>query len=45
LASFLRLCFEYQLKYGTADFLNVRVIKAIKRILSVIDEQTKDLNY
>jgi meiotically up-regulated gene 157 (Mug157) protein len=45
LASFLRLAYEYQLKYNTIDFLNIRVIKAIKRIMGVVDEQTKDLRY
>lgn len=45
LASFLRLAYEYQLKYGTIDFVNIKILKAIKRILNVLDEQSKDLKY
>ena len=45
LASFLRLAYEYQNKYGTIDFVNIRFMRALKRVMQVIDEQTKDKIY
>lgn len=45
LASFLRLAYEYIEKYKTLDFVNLRFINALKRIMSTVDQQTKDLQY
>lgn len=39
------MAYEYQLKYKTIDFLNLRILKAIRRVMSVVEEQTKDLKY
>ena len=43
LASFLRLIYEYNQRYHSLDFLNLRIIKALKRIMTTTEEQTKDL--
>ena len=45
LASFLRLAYEYQLKYASLDFVNLRFVQALRRVMGVVDEQTKDLRY
>ncbi|CAM5999319.1 unnamed protein product [Sphagnum balticum] len=45
LASFLRLLYEYHQKYKSLDFISLRVLKALRRILSVVEEQTRDTRY
>lgn len=39
------MAYEYQEKYKSIDFINLKFLKAVKRLLTVIDEQTKDLHY
>jgi meiotically up-regulated gene 157 (Mug157) protein len=41
-SAFLRLAHEYYQRFGQTDFFTIKFFKAIERILSVLDEQTKD---
>lgn len=42
LASFLRLTYEYYTKYHDLSFLNLNFLKAMRRIMTTLHEQTKD---
>jgi hypothetical protein len=39
------LAYEYADNYKTIDFVNIKFLKALRRIMTVIDQQTKDHAY
>ena len=45
LASFLRLAYEHYRSFKNLDIVNLRFIKALKRIVSVMEEQINDEAY
>lgn len=45
LAFFLRLAYEHYKAFGNIDFVNLRFIKALNRLVTVFEEQTKDEIY
>jgi meiotically up-regulated gene 157 (Mug157) protein len=45
LASFLRLSYEHYLAFDSIKFVNLKWIKAIRRLLSVLDEEINDATY
>jgi len=45
LAFFLRLAYEHYKAFGNVDFVNLRFIKALNRLVTVFEEQTKDEIY
>ena len=45
LASFLRLSYEYYRKYEDINLVNMDFIRALKRVLTTLDEQVKDDKY
>lgn len=42
LASFLRLSYEHFKSFRSIDFINLNYIKALRRLVSVLEEQSKD---
>lgn len=45
LAFFLRLAYEHYKAYGNINFVNLKFIKALRRLVAVFEEQTKDEIY
>jgi uncharacterized protein len=45
LASFLRLAYEYHQRYHTLDFVNLRFLKALRRLMRTVQEEVKDSAY
>lgn len=45
MASFLRLAYEYHKRYNSIDFVNINFIKAVKRIITTLEEQRKDQHF
>lgn len=45
LASFLRLSYEYFKRYKSTEFVNINYLKALKRLVCTLEEQSKDSAY